>query len=435
MSRAKTLFHYVLPSVCGQLCIFLFTIVDGIFVGRGVGETALGAVNIILPFILILNALYMLTAVGGATVTAIRLGRGDTEGANLAFLHSLTALLATAAVLTMVGMGLTESLGYLLGANAVYINDVKDYLFWYSAFILPSALGMLLQFFVRNDGSPVLVMAATGVSSGLNIFLDWLFVFPLKQGVAGAAIATGISQTVSFLMLAGHFLRKRGVLRVKRFRFDPWLLKKILMRGAPEAVAQFASPVSILCLNYVLLARIGEVAVNAFSVICYTASFSVAVFYGVSEGMQPLIGQAYGEKNTENLRYYFRTSLAISFLGSLAVYGLLWALDAPICRLFGVTGETLEYTVSKMPAYAFSFVFMSLNTIISAYLYSTKRTKAAVTLNLLRSFVFTIAAILLLPVLFGTGIVWYTAAIYEAASLLTAAALVCWTERNGIAYR
>lgn len=435
MSRAKTLFHYVLPSVCGQLCIFLFTIVDGIFVGRGVGETALGAVNIILPFVLILNALYMLTAVGGATVTAIRLGRGDTEGANLAFLHSLTALLATAAVLTMVGVGLTESLGYLLGANAVYINDVKDYLFWYSAFILPSALGMLLQFFVRNDGSPVLVMAATGVSSGLNIFLDWLFVFPLKQGVAGAAIATGISQTVSFLMLAGHFFRKRGVLRVKRFRFDPRLLKKILMRGAPEAVAQFASPVSILCLNYVLLARIGEVAVNAFSVICYTASFSVAVFYGVSEGMQPLIGQAYGEKNTENLRYYFRTSLAISFLGSLAVYGLLWALDAPICRLFGVTGETLEYTVSKMPAYAFSFVFMSLNTIISAYLYSTKRTKAAVTLNLLRSFVFTIAAILLLPVLFGTGIVWYTAAIYEAASLLTAAALVCWTERNGIAYR
>lgn len=435
MSRAKTLFHYVLPSVCGQLCIFLFTIVDGIFVGRGVGETALGAVNIILPFILILNALYMLTAVGGATVTAIRLGRGDTEGANLAFLHSLTALLATAAVLTMVGVGLTESLGYLLGANAVYINDVKDYLFWYSAFILPSALGMLLQFFVRNDGSPVLVMAATGVSSGLNIFLDWLFVFPLKQGVAGAAIATGISQTVSFLMLAGHFLRKRGVLRVKRFRFDPRLLKKILMRGAPEAVAQFASPVSILCLNYVLLARIGEVAVNAFSVICYTASFSVAVFYGVSEGMQPLIGQAYGEKNMENLRYYFRTSLAISFLGSLAVYGLLWALDAPICRLFGVTGETLEYTVSKMPAYAFSFVFMSLNTIISAYLYSTKRTKAAVTLNLLRSFAFTIAAILLLPVLFGTGIIWYTAAIYEAASLLTAAALVCWTERNGIAYR
>ena len=434
MSRAKTLFHYVLPSVCGQLCIFLFTIVDGIFVGRGVGETALGAVNIILPFVLILNALYMLTAVGGATVTAIRLGRGDTEGANLAFLHSLAALVVTAAVLTAVGVGLTEPLGYLLGANEVYISDVKDYLFWYSAFILPSALGMLLQFFVRNDGSPILVMAATGVSSGLNIFLDWLFVFPLQQGVAGAAIATGISQTVSFLMLASHFVRKRGVLRVKRFRFDPRLLKKILMRGAPEAVAQFASPVSILCLNYVLLARIGEVAVNAFSVICYTASFSVAVFYGVSEGMQPLIGQAYGEKNTENLRYFFRTSIAVSFLGSLLVFGLLRVLDAPICRLFGVTGETLAYTVSKMPAYAFSFVFMSLNTIISAYLYSTKRTKAAVTLNLLRSFVFTTAAILLLPVLLGTGIVWYTAAIYEAASLLTAAALVRWTERNGIAY-
>lgn len=217
MSQAKTLFHYVLPSICGQLCIFLFTIVDGIFVGRGVGEMALGAINIILPFIMVLNALYMLTTVGGATVTAIRLGRGDTEGANLAFLHSLTALLVTAAVLTAVGVGLTEPLGYLLGANETYISDVMDYLFWYSAFILPSALSMLLQFFVRNDGSPILVMAATVASSGLNIFLDWLFVFPLRQGVAGAAIATGISQTVSFLILASHFFRKRGALRVRRF--------------------------------------------------------------------------------------------------------------------------------------------------------------------------------------------------------------------------
>lgn len=435
MSQAKTLFHYVLPSICGQLCIFLFTIVDGIFVGRGVGEMALGAINIILPFIMALNALYMLTTVGGATVTAIRLGRGDTEGANLAFLHSLTALLVTAAVLTAVGVGLTEPLGYLLGANEAYISDVQDYLFWYSAFILPSALSMLLQFFVRNDGSPILVMAATGVSSGLNIFLDWLFVFPLRQGVAGAAIATGISQTVSFLILASHFFRKQGALRVRRFRLDAKLMKKVLMRGAPEAVAQFASPVSILCLNYVLLERIGAVAVNAFSVICYTASFSVAVFYGVSEGMQPLIGQAYGEKNTASLKFYFRASLAISLAGSLLVYGVLRVLDAPICLLFGVTGETLAYTVSEMPVYAFSFVFMALNTIISAYLYSTKRTQAAVTLNILRSFVFTTAAILLLPRIFGTGIVWYTAAIYEAASLLAAVALVWWTERNGIVYR
>lgn len=118
-------------------------------------------------------------------------------------------------------------------------------------------------------------------------------------------------------------------------------MKKVLMRGAPEAVAQFASPVSILCLNYVLLERIGAVAVNAFSVICYTASFSVAVFYGVSEGMQPLIGQAYGEKNTASLKFYFRASLAISLAGSLLVYGVLRVLDAPICLLFGVTGETL----------------------------------------------------------------------------------------------
>ena len=181
-SRMKKLLKLVLPSVLSQVCMFLFTIVDGIFVGNGVGATALGAVNIVLPYILILLALYMLVAVGGATVTAIRFGRGDKEGANLAFLHAFAAIFAVSVVLTVVGVCFTRQLGYLLGANEAYIDYVTDYTFWYSVFIIPAGLSILLQFFGRNDGAPVFVMASTIVSTALNIFLDWLFVFPLQKG-------------------------------------------------------------------------------------------------------------------------------------------------------------------------------------------------------------------------------------------------------------
>ena len=316
-SRMKKLLKLVLPSVLSQVCMFLFTIVDGIFVGNGVGATALGAVNIVLPYILILLALYMLVAVGGATVTAIRFGRGDKEGANLAFLHAFAAIFAVSVVLTVVGVCFTRQLGYLLGANEAYIDYVTDYTFWYSVFIIPAGLSILLQFFGRNDGASMLVMVSTAVCSALNIFLDWLFVFPMQMALMGAAIATGISQTVGFLMLLSHFVLKKGDLRIRRFRPDAKLFRKILMRGAPESIAQFASPVSILCLNYVMLRMIGEIAVNAFSVIGYIASFSVAVFYGVSEGAQPLIGNAYGEKNESDLKFYFRVSLLIAFVGSL----------------------------------------------------------------------------------------------------------------------
>lgn len=433
-SRMKKLLKLVLPSVLSQVCMFLFTIVDGIFVGNGVGATALGAVNIVLPYILILSALYMLVAVGGATVTAIRFGRGDKEGANLAFLHAFAAIFAVSVVLTVVGVCFTRQLGYLLGANEAYIDYVTDYTFWYSVFIIPAGLSILLQFFGRNDGASMLVMVSTAVCSALNIFLDWLFVFPMQMALKGAAIATGISQTVGFLMLLSHFVLKKGDLRIRRFRPDAKLFRKILMRGAPESIAQFASPVSILCLNYVMLRMIGEIAVNAFSVIGYIASFSVAVFYGVSEGAQPLIGNAYGEKNESDLKFYFRVSLLIAFVGSLLLYLLFLIVSPNICRLFGLDAETLAFTVQKLPKYAINFVFMSLNTILSAYLYSTKRTGAAVTLNLLRSFVFTVSVILILPMLFGAELIWYTAAVYEALSLLAALLLVRATEKNGVVF-
>lgn len=433
-SRMKKLLKLVLPSVLSQVCMFLFTIVDGIFVGNGVGATALGAVNIVLPYILILSALYMLVAVGGATVTAIRFGRGDKEGANLAFLHAFAAIFAVSVVLTVVGVCFTRQLGYLLGANEAYIDYVTDYTFWYSVFIIPAGLSILLQFFGRNDGASMLVMVSTAVCSALNIFLDWLFVFPMQMALKGAAIATGISQTVGFLMLLSHFVLKKGDLRIRRFRPDAKLFRKILMRGAPESIAQFASPVSILCLNYVMLRMIGEIAVNAFSVIGYIASFSVAVFYGVSEGAQPLIGNAYGEKNESDLKFYFRVSLLIAFVGSLLLYLLFLIVSPNICRLFGLDAETLAFAVQKLPKYAINFVFMSLNTILSAYLYSTKRTGAAVTLNLLRSFVFTVSVILILPALFGAELIWYTAAVYEALSLLAALLLVRATEKNGVVF-
>lgn len=433
-SRMKKLLKLVLPSVLSQVCMFLFTIVDGIFVGNGVGATALGAVNIVLPYILILLALYMLVAVGGATVTAIRFGRGDKEGANLAFLHAFAAIFAVSVVLTVVGVCFTRQLGYLLGANEAYIDYVTDYTFWYSVFIIPAGLSILLQFFGRNDGASMLVMVSTAVCSALNIFLDWLFVFPMQMALKGAAIATGISQTVGFLMLLSHFVLKKGDLRIRRFRPDAKLFRKILMRGAPESIAQFASPVSILCLNYVMLRMIGEIAVNAFSVIGYIASFSVAVFYGVSEGAQPLIGNAYGEKNESDLKFYFRVSLLIAFVGSLLLYLLFLIVSPNICRLFGLDAETLAFAVQKLPKYAINFVFMSLNTILSAYLYSTKRTGAAVTLNLLRSFVFTVSVILILPTLFGAELIWYTAAVYEALSLLAALLLVRATEKNGVVF-
>ena len=130
--KLSKVLKYVAPSIIASVCFFMFTIIDGIFVGNGVGEDALGAVNILFPFIMIVNAVFLLITVGGVAVTAVRFGKGNDVGANDSFMHALVFMLSAAVLLTLFGTLATEPIGYLLGANETYIDYVCDYLFWYS---------------------------------------------------------------------------------------------------------------------------------------------------------------------------------------------------------------------------------------------------------------------------------------------------------------
>lgn len=434
-SKTKTLFHYVMPAILTNACVFLFTIIDGIFVGRGVGSDALGAVNIAMPLVMIATAVNMLTSIGGVTVAAIRLGRGEKEGANQAFMHSLTANISFAVLMTLLCVFFTEPLARMLGASMQYIPMAKDYIFWWGLFAIPCALSLNFQSFCRNDGSPMLVGAATALSTVLNIFLDWLFVFPMQMGIMGAALATGISQTVSMLIVLMHFLLKKGDLRIRPFKPDGKLYRKVLFRGLPEMIAQFATPVTTICMNHVLMAQLGDIGINAFSIISYVSSLTMSVLAGASEGLQPLFGQSYGAKQEQDMKYYFRAGVVICLVGSGPIVLLAILLGRPICTMFGASGETLEYTVKYLPQYAWAFIVAGINTLISAYLYSTKRSTYAIVLNIARSLVLNTAVIIGLSALLGSGIVWFTFGISECIVLVLAFALLKASERNGIVYQ
>lgn len=432
--RTKQAAKYVIPTMLSNICFFLFTVIDGIFVGRGVGTNGLGAVNLALPFTMIVGALFMMINIGGVTILAVDLGQGDIEDANRVFRHGMVLLLAVAAVLSAIGVFGADLLSTLLGANETFHQMSADYVFWYSVFIIPSGLSMGLQNYCRNDGAPGLVSAAVIVSTVMNIFGDWLLIFPLSMGTKGAAIATGVSQTAGLFIMLTHFIRKNGVLRFGKAQFNGKLLRSIIIHGLPEGIGQFATPIMTLCMNLVLVNKIGDIGVNAFSVISYVASFTVSIFFGTSEGLQPLFGQSYGARNEPDLRFYFKVGLWINFIGSIIITGLILGFSRPICMLFGADAETLEYTLRVLPQYIWGFVVMSFNVMISAYLYSTERSLQAVIINFLRSFVVSTAAILLLPAIFGANIVWFTFGIYEALVLMIAAALLKYSERNGIVF-
>ena len=435
-TRTKNLIRYVLPTMLSNVCFLLFTIVDGIFVGHGVGTNALGAVNLVMPFVQIVDALYMLTTIGGVTIVAIQTGKGDLEGANRAFMHALTGTFAFTVILCIIGTCFTQPVLKLLGADGVYHELATEYLFWYSCFIIPAGLSITLQGMCRNDGAPILVSVASLIGTAVNIVGDWFLIFPMQMGMAGAAIATGISQTITFLIVLSHFLRKKGSLRLRRFKPEGGLFRQIFIRGLPESIAQFATPMTTLWMNRMLASMIGDIAINAYSIICYVASFSVGIFFGTSEGLQPLIGQCYGAKDEKNMKFYFHSGLLINFVGGIAVNLLLLFFGGGVCALFGTDAQTLAYTVKVMPLYAWGFIVMSFNLMISSYFYSTTRSKQADVVNLLRSFVLNTACILLLPRLLGSsGMIWFTFGIAEALVLIVAVILLRQSEKNGIVYR
>ena len=434
-SRKKIIFKNVAPAILANACVFLFSVVDGIFVGQGAGMDALGAVNIALPFVLIVQALNAMASIGGVTITAIRFGRGDKEGAQNAFMHSVTINFIVGCLVTLIGCGLTAPVCKLLGATGNYFELAKDYVFWWALFAVANSVSLNLQSFCRNDGNPGLVAITNVVITTLNIFLDWLFVFPMQMGVAGAAIATGISQVVGLCVILTHFIFKKGELRIRKYKPQGKLFRKIVLRGLPEAIAQFSTPVTTFCMNQTLMATYGDIGINAFSISSYLSSFTMSIFFGASEGMQPLFGQAYGAKRDDDLKHYYRSGQIISIVGSAICVAIYVIFPHALCKLFDADDITIDFTCIHMWEYCWGFIIGSINTMISAYFYSTKRSTQAIVLNTVRSLIMNSLVITFIPMIFGKLIVWHTFGIFEVLVLIAAIIIKKYSERKGIIYK
>lgn len=420
----SNIIHYVGPAILTNACSFLFSVVDGLFVGNGVGTDALASVNICVPFVTIAIALNMLASIGGITIGAVRIGRKDVDGANQVFVHSVSFSIVLGIILTLLGTLATGPLAVMLGATQTYYEMTTQYLFWWSLFIIPNFLSMNLQGFCRNDGDPNLVAGATVAGTLVNVFLDWLLVYPLQTGVEGAAIATGMSQVTTLIIVLTHFIRKKGIIRFIKLKPVRSLYGQIAYRGMPEMIAQFSSPLMTLWMNRSLGKYVGDIGVNSFSVISYISSLTLAMLFGASEGMQPLLGQSFGAGKDKDVEHYFHAGIRISAIGSAIIIALFTVFDVPAAKLFGAEGEVLTEITKHILPFSWGFVLAGVNSMVSSYLYSTMHSRQAIALNVIRSFVTNTFAILVLPMIFGESIIWYTYGISEVMVTVIAVFMV-----------
>lgn len=240
------------------------------------------------------------------------------------------------------------------------------------------------------------------------------------MGVVGAAIASGLGQIFSVIILLSHFIFKKGELRIKPFKIDFALVKKICRRGVPEAVTQLTTPVTALCYNLVLASLIGDIGVSTFSVLSFIYSLANAILSGVAQGLQPLWGNCYGKRDTDEMGWYFRSGMTINFILSLFIYGGLYFFDVPIIRIFNSDAELVSSASAALPVFSLSFIPMALNLIFTAFLFSTKRTGAANAIAISRGIVIKALAVFLLPALFGIDAVWFAPLAAEVITLFIA---------------
>lgn len=420
LSDDKKFYKFVIPSIGAMLVTGLYFVVDGIFVGRGVGTTGLAAVNIAIPFISLLTAVTMMVAMGGATLTSIEFGKKDYKKANNYFNLSLMIVFSFSLFMTLISVLFPVQLARFLGASKVLEEGTATYLKYYVIFGIFFCGSSILSVFVRNDNNPELALWGMITGAVTNIFLDWLLIFPLNMGLKGAAIASGLGQILACIVLLFHFVSGKGTLKISMPKINKKNLLDIIKIGRPEFITQMSQPVTILCYNYLAMKIFGDIGVSAFSVISYILVIVICVFTGLGQGIQPLISQSIGQNKKEKANYFFKKGIKLNILLSVIIYGIMLVFGKSIISIFNSDEALISIAYKCMSVYGISFIFASVNIVYTVYYLATKNTNYALIISGLRSFVLNSIFIFAVPLVLGKSFVWGGMIMAELSVMLVA---------------
>lgn len=309
------------------------------------------------------------------------------------------------------------------------LKDTADYIQYFVMFGIFFCGSTTLSAFVRNDNNPRLAFWGMIVGAVSNVFLDWLFIYPLKMGLVGAAVASGLGQVLACLVLSTHFIRKKGELTIAFPKLSKPLAFQIIKTGIPEFITQMSQPVTILCYNFIVLKAFGEIGVSAFSVISYILVVVVGVFIGLAQGIQPLLSRSFGEGEKEKEQYFFRKGLRLNIFLAAIIYVIMLSFGKGIISIFNNSTELIELGYECIKVYGICFIFAAANIVYTIYYLATKRTKQAVIFSVLRSFIANSIFIFLMPALFGEQAIW-TGMIVAEALVLVIALLISRSKRS-----
>lgn len=408
ISLKKQFFKYLFPSVTAMWIFSLYTMIDGIFVSRGVSEIALAAVNISMPFINFIFAISMLFSTGASTIISIYLGKNNFKKANEIFTFNLFAMIIFSLSLTIISLLNIDKIALFLGATKSNFYLVKDYLKIIISFNSFFIISYCLEVLTKADGYPHLAIIGMIISAITNIFLDFLFVIIFDFGVKGAAIATIIAQGVSFIFFLRHFLSKKSKLKLTKLNIKLSYLKRIFYIGFPDAITELTSGIIILLFNQTILKYIGEDGIITYSIICYISTLVIMTMIAITQGMQPLCSFYYGKNDVTTIRKLIKLSLKSILLSSIIIFLISMIFTKEIVFIFikDTSSDLYLYSISAFRIFSTSFLILGFNILISGYFASIEEPFKATIISLCRGIIFISISLFSLSFYFGDTGIW-----------------------------
>ena len=388
----------------------IYGVVDGFFVSNLVGKEAFAALNLIMPFLMILSGMGAMLGVGGSALVAKTLGEGDEKRAGRYFTMMIELMIAVGILGTVLGIAFLRPVAYLLGATEALIEDCVTY----GRIILLFNTAMLAQYTFQSylivAEKPQLGLLITVLAGVANMIGDVLFMALFPMGIAGAALATGLSQCVGGLIPAVWFLtrKNRSPLRFVRTKFEIAPMLKSCANGASEMLTSVSGSITGMLYNWQLMRYDPVNGVAAYGVVMYAAWMFIAIYMGFCSGSAPIMGYHYGAQNHKEMRNVLKKSLTLLSIGGVTLTTLAILLSRPISSLFvGYDPELMEITVRAFIICALPFLFMWLNLYTSSFFTALNNGAVSAAVSFIRSLILPTVCILIMPHFFGLDGVWY----------------------------
>ncbi len=419
------LIRFTLPSICMMIFTSIYGVVDGFFVSNFAGKTPFAAVNLIMPFLMIMSTVGFMFGTGGSAIVAKAFGEGDNEGANNHFSLFVYTSLIIGVILAVVGFIFIRPIASLLGAEGQLLDNAAVYGRIILIALPFNIIQYLFQSFFVTAGKPHLGLVTSIFAGVTNMVLDAVLVILLPQEykLAGAAIATAASQTVAGVFSLCYFAGKNdSSLKLGRATFDGKALVKACTNGSSEFMSNISMSIVGMLYNIQLLKYAGENGIAAYGVMMYVSMIFAAAFIGYSIGTAPIFGYHDGAQNYDELKSLLKKSLIMIGIFAVVMVCSAQLLAVPLAKIFvGYDTELMKLTVSGFRIFAVSFLFMGYAIFGSGFFTALNDGVTSAIISFLRTLVFQVAAVMLLPLVWDIDGVWLSVVIAEMMAVVISA--------------